>query len=64
MVNQNKQKAFADLIGEDFEGSLGAYDDAENTAQRINDKAERLFENKILTLNFGKPLTGEYFEEE
>ena len=37
---------------------------AENTAQRINDEAERLFENKILTLNFGKPLTGEYFEEE
>ena len=61
---KSKQAAFADLIGEDFEGSLGAYDDAENTAQRINDEAERLFENKILTLNFGKPLTGEYFEEE
>ena len=61
---KSKQAAYADLIGQEFGESLGAYENAETTAQRINDEAARLFENKILTLNFGKPLINEYFEEE
>ena len=61
---KSKQAAYADLIGQEFGESLGAYENAEITATRINDEAARLFENKILTLNFGKPLINEYFEEE
>jgi len=61
---KSKQAAYADLIGQEFGESLGVYENAETTAQRINDEAARLFENKILTLNFGKPLINEYFEEE
>ena len=62
--SQSQSLAYADMIGLEHDNSLGAWDNAEETATRIDEKAKDLFENKILTLNFGKPLTNEYFGEE
>ena len=47
-----------------FEARAVVFEGPEDYHKRINDEAARLFENKILTLNFGKPLINEYFEEE
>ena len=65
MHSKSKEFAYADMIGQNAKfNNLGFWENAETTATRINDEAARLFENKILTLNFGKPLINEYFEEE
>jgi hypothetical protein len=62
--SKSKSAAYADLIGQEFDGSLGAYEFAENSATRINDKAKEVFENKVISLNFGEPLLQDYFTEE
>ena len=62
--SKSKQAAYADLIGQEFEDSLGAYEFSENSATRINEKAKEVFENKVISLNFGEPLLRDYFKEE
>jgi hypothetical protein len=62
--SKSKKAAYADLIGQEFDESLGAYEFAENSATRINDKAKEVFENKVISLNFGEPLLRDYFTEE
>ena len=62
--SKSKSAAYADLIGQEFDGSLGAYEFAENSATRINDKAKEVFENKVISLNFGEPLLRDYFKED
>ncbi len=59
----SKKKALADLLGQDFEGSLGAFENSETVSQRIEDEARKIYERKVLTQNFGKPLTNELFPE-
>ena len=62
--SKSKSAAYADLIGQEFDESLGAYEFSENSATRINEKAKEVFENKVITLNFGEPLLRDYFTEE
>ena len=59
----SKKKALADLLGQDFEGSLGAFENSKTVSQRIEDEARKIYERKVLTQNFGKPLTNELFPE-
>ena len=50
------------MIGVEFEDSLGAWENAEATAKRLNDEKLRILENKVITSNFGEPLI-KTFEE-
>lgn len=53
------QAAYADLIGE----GENPYSKGEQTKERIQNKAIELFGNKLLTINQGVPLQGQYFED-
>ena len=62
--SNSKKKALADLLGQDFEGSLGAFENFEGVGSRIEEKAREIYEQKVLSKNFGKPLTNELFPGE
>ena len=62
--SNSKKKALADLLGQDFEGSLGAFENFEGVGSRIEEKAKEIYEQKVLSKNFGKPLTNELFPGE
>tara|TARA_X000001382_G_scaffold21462_2_gene13052 strand:- start:656 stop:3451 length:2796 start_codon:yes stop_codon:yes gene_type:complete len=53
------QAANADLFGV----GENPYSKSEQVNERFEQKATELFSNKILTLNQGKPVVGDYFEE-
>ena len=52
--------AYADLMG----GGENPYSKSEQVNERFEQKATELFSNKILTLNQGKPVVGDYFEQQ
>jgi len=55
-----RETAYGDLIG----SGPNPYSSSEETRNRIELKAQELFEQKILTNNLGKPILGNYFGEE
>ena len=44
------------MVGIDFEDSVGAWENAEETATRLNEEKLKIFEDKVITSNFGQPL--------
>ena len=61
-VSKARAAAYNDMIGVEFDDSLGAWENAEATATRLNDEKMKIFEDKIITSNFGQPLE-KTFEE-
>ena len=61
-VSKARAAAYNDMIGVEFEDSLGAWENAEATTKRLNDEKLRILENKVITSNFGEPLI-KTFEE-
>jgi len=55
-VSKARAAAYNDMIGVEFEDSLGAWDNAEATAERLNEEKLKIFEDKVITSNFGSPL--------
>ena len=66
--SNSQARAYADLIGNEEgnepDGSFGFFEGYEDTRLRIDEKAKELYQNKLTTLNFGKPLENDYFGEE
>ena len=65
-VSKARSAAYNDMIGVEFRDSLGSWEKSEETATRLNDEKLRILENKVITSNFGEPLTtpfASYMEE-
>ena len=61
-VSKARAAAYNDMIGVEFSDSLGAWENAEETATRLNEEKLKIFEDKVITSNFGQPLE-KTFEE-
>jgi len=61
-VSKARNAAYNDMIGVEFDDSLGAWENAEATATRLNEEKLKIFEDKVITSNFGQPLE-KTFEE-
>ena len=55
-----EQAAYGDLIG----AGDNPYSKSEGVNERITEEATEKFAEKILTLNQGEPIEGDYFEQE
>ena len=66
VVSKARGYAYDDMVGNEFDESLGAWEKAEDTATRLNEEKLKIFEDKVITSNFGQPLqnTFEYYTEE
>ena len=56
MVSKSRAAAYNDMVGIEFDDSLGAWEKAEETATRLNEVKMKIFEDKVITSNFGQPL--------
>ena len=56
VVSKSRAAAYNDMIGVEFDDSLGAWENAEETATRLNEEKLKIFEDKVITSNFGQPL--------
>ena len=61
-VSKARAGAYNDMIGVEFSDSLGAWENAEETAERLNSEKLKILEDKVITSNFGQPLE-KTFEE-
>ena len=61
-VSKARGAAYNDMIGVEFSDSLGAWENAEETAERLNSEKLKILEDKVITSNFGQPLE-KTFEE-
>ena len=55
-VSKARAAAYNDMIGVEFNDSLGAWENAEDTSTRLNEEKLKIFEDKVITSNFGQPL--------
>ena len=62
VVSKARAYAYDDMVGVEFDDSLGAWEKAEETATRLNEEKLKIFEDKVITSNFGQPLE-KTFEE-
>ena len=56
VVSKSRAAAYNDMVGVEFDDSLGAWEKAEETKSRLNEEKLKIFEDKVITSNFGQPL--------